>query len=125
LRINVHKHFLNESVRLSKEGKDNYQVNADIKMIRALFNYAINELEIMDYNPTKKIKLYPVIKKLKYIPPDQDINLVYSLANASQKKLILFAKESACRIGEAIRDVGNDIDLDMDPDFMDAEKEKQ
>lgn len=112
-RAMMHKHFLNESIRLRKGGKGNYQVNADLKMIRALFNYAMNELEVIDNNPTKNIKPYPVKQKLKYIPSDNDIDLVYSLASTSQKSLIVFVKESACRIGEAIRATGDDIDLDM------------
>ena len=109
----IHEHLLSESQRLNKEGKDNYQVNYDLKMIRALFNYGINELDVLDHNPTKKLKPYPVDKNLKYIPPQKDLSLVYSMADEEEQLLILFVKESACRISEALRATGDDIDLEM------------
>lgn len=110
----IHQFLLNESKRLSKEGKDNYEVNAQLRYIRALFNYAMNELEVLEVNPTRNIKFYPINKKIKYLPPEDDFDLVYEHALENQKRLIVFVKESGCRISEALRAKGSDIDLNMD-----------
>jgi integrase len=110
----IHQFLINESKRLKKDGKDNYEVNAELRYIRALFNYAINDLEVLDINPTKNIGFYPIEKKLKYVPPEPDFDLVYDEALPEQKRLITFVKASGCRISEALRAKGADIDLHMD-----------
>ncbi|WP_319526157.1 tyrosine-type recombinase/integrase [uncultured Desulfosarcina sp.] len=109
----VHKYLLSESVRLREAGKDNFEVNAQLRYIRALFGYAINELEVLDINPTRKLKFYPTVKKLKYIPQDSDIDKVCCACWEHQQKLIIFCLESGCRVSEALRATDNDIDLDM------------
>jgi len=110
----IHQFLINESKRLKKAGKGNYEVNAELRYIRALFNYAINDLEVLDINPAKKIGFYPIDKKLKYVPSESDFELVYQEAHRQQQGLIMFVKESGCRISEALRAKGSDIDLHMD-----------
>ncbi|MFA6011957.1 MAG: site-specific integrase [Desulfobacteraceae bacterium] len=110
----IHQFLINESKRLKKAGKGNYEVNAELRYIRALFNYAINDLEVLDINPAKKIGFYPIDKKLKYVPSESDFELVYQEAHPQQQGLIMFVKESGCRISEALRAKGSDIDLHMD-----------
>lgn len=107
----IHSYLLKESNRLATGKKDNYQVNAELKMIKALFNYAINDLEVMDINPTRKIKKYPINHKLKYIPKGCEIIRILNEANERQRELIIFALETGCRIGEALRATGEDMDL--------------
>jgi hypothetical protein len=45
-------------------------------MIKALFSHGVDR-DVSD-NPAEKIKLYPVKKSKKYIPPEQDITKVLS-----------------------------------------------
>ena len=114
MKPQIHKFLLGEAQRLEKAGKANYSVNADLRYLRALFNYGIDDLEVLDINPTRRIKFYPIEKKLKYIPPDEDIEAVFNEATPSQKKLLVFVDLSGCRISEALRATSDDIDTRMD-----------
>jgi len=109
----VHKYLLDEALRFEKEGKDNYSVNAELRYLRALFNYAIDDLEVLDINPTRKIKFYGIDKKLKYIPPDIDMQKVCEWCYPHQQRLITFDKHSAARMSESLRSTGDDIDLSL------------
>jgi len=105
----VHDYLLDLSKRLKKEDKDNYQVNKTIRALKAMFYYAVDTLEILDKNPIKGIKPYPVDKKLKYIPPDAHLVIVCDHLNDDQQKLLEFVKATGCRIGEALRAKAEDI----------------
>ena len=54
----IHQFLLDEATRLKKAGRDQYETNAQLKYIRALFNYAIDDLEVLEINPTRKLKFY-------------------------------------------------------------------
>jgi integrase/recombinase XerD len=91
------------------KGKGNYTVNAMIRVFKALFYFGIDYYDLSISNPLKGIKMFSVNKKLKYIPTDKEIEAVRSVCNKQQKLLIDFAKETGCRIGEALRFKGRDI----------------
>jgi integrase len=112
-RSKIHDYLLSEAKRLSKAGKDQFETNAQLRYIRALFNFAIDDLEIIDQNPTKKIKFYGTTKNLKYIPPERHLQMVCEWSLPHQQELIVFVRESACRISEALRATGADIDTKM------------
>lgn len=48
------------------------QANKELKMIKRLFQHA-KERDWIETNPAQNIKLFPVSKKRKYIPPQEDI----------------------------------------------------
>jgi len=104
----VVSHFTEMSNELSKRGKDNYLVNKSIRILKAMFYWAIDDIEIMDKNPAK-IKLFSIKRKLKYIPPDTDIEIVLGKCNEEQKKLINFVVDTGARISEALRVVDTDF----------------
>ena len=106
----IHAYLLDESKRLAGSGRGNYSVNAEIRYLKALFAFAIEELECMDKNPMHKFKFYPIDKTLKYIPPDEDIEKVAKLLMPHQLRLFRFCQETGCRISEALRTTGKDID---------------
>ncbi|MDR3609966.1 MAG: tyrosine-type recombinase/integrase [Ignavibacteriaceae bacterium] len=101
-RKDVEDFLLDYSKRLNGNKIDNYQVNAALKTIKAMFNYVIESYDLPIKNPCKSIKPYSVNKKLKYIPPDEDIEKVLGLVNKRQKLLIRFIMETGCRINEAL-----------------------
>ncbi|RJP25839.1 MAG: hypothetical protein C4529_00115 [Deltaproteobacteria bacterium] len=72
----------------------------------------MDELELMEKNPARKLKMYPVDKKLKYIPPDAHLALVEIHATGHQRRLIIFMRETGARISEAMRAGNNNIDKD-------------
>jgi len=96
-----------EALRLSKEGKTYYKVNSLLRALKALFNYG-HKLFDTDHNPCN-LDLYPINVKMKYIPPDEDIEAVKALCNSSQRFLLEFADQTACRINEAVRFRYDDI----------------
>lgn len=101
--------LLDYSDQLYKNGVDNYQVNSALKCIKSLFNYIIDSNDLTIRNPAQNIKPFPIKKKIKYIPPDDDIDKLKSLVNSRQKLLIDFLMETGCRINEALSLTFEDI----------------
>jgi integrase len=93
-------------------GHGNYAVNSMIRSFKALFYFGIDNHNLNISNPCKGIKMFSVNKRLKYIPSDREIERVRSVCNKQQKLLIDFAKETGCRIGEALRLRGKDVSQD-------------
>lgn len=107
----VNNILLKESLRLKREGKSNHKVNAMIRCLKALFNFAIkNDYDLK--NPCIQ-DFYPIDIKLKYIPTDKEIEAVKAKCSVAQNKLIAFVDETGCRIMEAVRFKYSDIDGDL------------
>ena len=102
-----------EAERLRKGKKTNHKVNEMIRALRALFNYAINELDIQMLNPLTGIKQFSIDIKLKYIPTDQEILDIKAQCDEEEKFLIDFVYETGCRINEAIKFKADDMDGDL------------
>jgi integrase len=101
-RASLHKFFLDEANRLAKEGKSNYQVNASLRFVRALFNFAV-EMEALEDNPTARLKFYPVDTKKKLIPSDAHLSKLLTACEPDERLLLAFVMTTGCRIGEAMR----------------------
>jgi len=101
--------LLETSKKLKEKGKDNYSVNAMIRAYKALFNFAIDTLEVEMINPCRKIKDYPLNLKLKYIPPTEDIEKVKVICDSNQELLLNFLDETGARINEALSITGSDV----------------
>ena len=111
-RKEIQDFLLNYSERLQAAGVDNYQVNAALKTIKALFNYIIESNDLSLRNPANKIKPYSVRRKLKYIPPDEDIEKLKGLLNKRQRLLIDFLMETGARVNEALSLTFDDLKWD-------------
>jgi integrase len=101
--------LLATSKKQQSQGLDNYTINAMINVYKALFNYIIDKHDLNIKNPCNRIDKYPVKKKLKYIPSDEDIEAVKAMCDDGQIMLIDFVRDTGCRISEALRITGNDI----------------
>ncbi len=108
-RKEVEDFLLDYSNQLKNSGVDNYQVNASLKTIKSLFNYIIDSYDLVIKNPAQKIKPYSVNKRLKYIPPDSEIEKVRGFFNDRQKLLFDFVFETGCRINEALNLTFEDV----------------
>ncbi len=108
----VSKYLLDQSNKYAAEGKDNNMVNYDLKMLKALFTFAVDELECIHRNPAAKSKRFPVKRNTKYIPPYHHIEMVCCSLNHRQWELYAFCYHTACRISEALRATGDDIDIE-------------
>ncbi len=108
-RKEIDDFLLDYSDQLQKNEVDNYQVNAALKTIKSLFNYVIDIYDLVIRNPSKGIKPFSVKKKLKYIPPDSEIEKVRGFFNDRQKLLFDFVLATGCRINEALNLTFEDI----------------
>ena len=97
------------SVEQKKKGFDNYSVNALLRASKALFNHGIRFLKLSITNPCIGIDFFPVKKKIKYIPTDDEINNVLEQCNDEQKKLVEFVRDTGCRISEALNLRSEDV----------------
>ena len=75
-----------------------FVANKDLRLIKALFNHGI-EREFITYNPADKIKYFPVHKEKKYIPSDEDVQKLLSVAG-EHKPYLLTLINTMARIGE-------------------------
>ena len=78
-KLDIQEFLLSISKESKIQNKDNYSVNAMLNIYKALFNYAIDNHDLNMRNPCAGIKHFPVRKKFKYIPSDEDIEDVKSL----------------------------------------------
>lgn len=73
----IQSYLLRRSRQASK-----YTANKELRSLRALFNFAIHPARgLMKKNPTHGIQFFPVEKKIKYVPPKEDVLRVIMAAN--------------------------------------------
>lgn len=111
-KYEMNSFLLEMSQGLQKKGKDNYAVNAALRIYKALFQMIIKNYDLSISNPCIGIEIFSVKKKMKYIPSDEDIEEVKALCNSDQKLLVDFVLETGARINEALHVTGKDIGKD-------------
>ena len=63
-----------------------YTANKDLRLLRAQFNFAMHpSRNWLRKNPTKGIEFFPVDKKIKYVPPKNDVLQVILMANSDTR----------------------------------------
>jgi integrase len=101
--------LINQSRKLKNCTKDNYAVNAMIRCFKSLFFYGINYLELDIKNPCIGIRLFPIQKKIKYIPSIREIEDVMEKCDEYQRLLVEFVRDTGCRISEALNLSRSDV----------------
>lgn len=86
-----------------RKGKTTHPANHAIRIMKAFFNWCINEREIEIRNPFYKMKLLPLSQQRKYVPTEYQVYKLREKLNAKQKALFRFVEATGCRIMEAIR----------------------
>ncbi len=87
-----------------------YTANRELRTIRATFNWAIKRKLVLA-NPTSEIDFIPEGKKLKYVPPAEDIDLVISLADEDTQDYLWTIRDTMARVNEINRLTWDDVDL--------------
>jgi integrase len=111
-RKDIQDFLIDYSRDLMERKLDNYQVNAALKTVKAMFNYIIANYDLVIKNPCNNIKPFSIKKKLKFIPSDEEIEKVLGQVNDRQKLLIKFVMETGCWINEALNLTFEDIKED-------------
>jgi integrase len=85
--------------------------NRDMVSLRSLFNFGKKQNWI-NVNPTEGIEPLPVEKKLKYIPPLEDIFKVIAAAEPGTQDYLWTIRETMARVSEVNRLTWDDVDLE-------------
>ncbi len=85
--------------------------NRDMVSLRSLFNFGKKQNWI-NVNPSEGIELLPVEKKVKYIPPLEDIFQVIAAAEPETQDYLWAIRETMARVSEVNRLTWDDVDLE-------------
>ena len=90
-----------------------YTANKDLRLLRALFNFAIHpSREWLVDNPTKGIEFFPVEKKIKYVPPKEDVLRVIFVADADTRDYLWTIALTLGRMSEINRLTWQDVNFE-------------
>ena len=85
--------------------------NKDLQHLRACFNLGKKELDL-PVNPTQDIEFFPDEKRLPYVPPQEDIDKVFSLATQDQWDYLWLIRDTLARVMEINRLRWEDVDFE-------------
>ena len=88
-----------------------YTANKELRYIRALFNFGI-KFDLIQENPTKGLEFMPVERRLKYVPPKEDVAKVLLAADPETQDYLVTIKETMARMGEINRLTWDDVDFE-------------
>jgi integrase len=93
-----------------KTRHSNHNYNVHRKEIRALFNFAINHLEIINYNPVRKLEVMPHTADKKHIPIEEEVlRLIMAADPKTERPLIQVCLHTLGRIDEILRLTWEDV----------------
>lgn len=84
--------------------------NKEIRFLRALFNFGKKKKWIKD-NPVDGIEFLPVERKIKYVPPVEDIRKVIETADPDTRDYLIMICDTMARVGEINRLCWDDVSL--------------
>jgi len=84
--------------------------NIELRLLRALFNFGVKRKFIFQ-NPTDGVSFFPVEKKIKYVPGNEDIDKVIAVADSDTKDYLWTIRETMARVSEVNRLTWEDVNL--------------
>ena len=97
-----------EKLIIERSEVSNYVANKELRYLRATFNFGIRK-GIIANDPAKGISFLPVEKKIKYIPPMEDIDKVISFAPKDTQDYLWTIRETLARVSEINRLTWDDV----------------
>jgi integrase len=88
-----------------------FTANKDLRYLRAAFNYGIRKKLITD-NPTEGLDFFPVEKKIKYVPTNEDIDKVIAVADPDTQDYLWTIRETIARMSEINQLRWEDVNLE-------------
>lgn len=95
---------------LERRGISAYTANKDLRYFRATINHGLKKKYISN-NPVEGLDFFPVEKKVKYVPPTEDIDKVIALAEPDDQDFLWTVRETMARVSEITRLLWEDVDL--------------
>ncbi|MCF8073518.1 MAG: site-specific integrase [Desulfarculaceae bacterium] len=103
-RSSIQRHLL------AKAKVSRYAANLELRLLRATFNWGKKE-GLVDCNPTEGIEFFPVEKRERYTPSQDDIDKVIAVADHDTQDYLWTIRDSMGRMGEVNRLTWDDIDF--------------
>jgi integrase len=88
-----------------------YTANKELRYLRALFNFGVKRRWI-SLNPTQGIPFLPVEKKMKYVPPKEDVLRVIRAAEVDTQDYLWTISETMGRMSEINRLTWPDVNFE-------------
>jgi len=88
-----------------------YSANKDLRYLRATFNYGIRKKLIVT-NPTEGLDFFPIEKKIKYVPSNEDIDKVIAVADPDTQDYLWTIRETMARVSEINQLLWEDVNLE-------------
>ena len=90
-----------------------YTANKELRYLRALFNFAMHHTRNwIDHNPTRGIDFFPVEKRIKYVPPKEDVLRVILAADPDAQDYLWTIAFTMGRMSEINRLTWEDVNFD-------------
>lgn len=97
-----------------KTRHSNHNYNVHRKELGSLLQYCIDHLEIIQYNPVRKLDKMPVNPELKEIPTEQQVlQLIAAADPETEKPVLLTVLHTAGRIDEILRMTWKDVNFEQ------------
>ena len=100
-----------------------YTANKEIRYLRATFNYGL-KMGLVSSNPLDGIEFFPVEKRIKYVPPLEDIWKVISVADQNTKDYLIAVQETLGRMSEINNLTWDDVDFNSNHIVLYTRKKK-
>jgi len=88
-----------------------FTANKELRYLRAAFNYGLKR-KLIKVNPTEGVGFMPVEKRIKYVPPAEDINKVIEAADPDTQDYLWTIRDTMGRISEINRLTWDDVSLE-------------
>ena len=90
-----------------------HSANKELRFLRAVFNYGKHpSRNLLEFNPTDGIEFLPIEKRVKYVPPKEDVLKVIMAADPATKDYLWTIALTMGRVGEINRLIWDDVYLD-------------
>ncbi len=94
-----------------------FTANKEIRYLRATFNFG-QKKKLVKSNPTKNLDFLPVEKRVKHIPPTEDIEKVIKLADHDTQDYLYAICDTMARVSEINRLCWDDVDLNQKAPYV-------
>jgi integrase len=84
--------------------------NKELRLLKAMFNFGLKK-KLVRFNPTTGIESFPEEKRVRYVPPLEDINKVLSAADRDTNDYLWLIGDTLARMNEINRLSWPDIDF--------------